>query len=215
MASIGGPSIVESGLVLSLDAANIKSYASGSTTWFDKSGFGNNGTLANGPTYNSANGGSIVFDGTNDYVINTNLKYSPFTYDVYFKGGSGYISRLFGYGWGLYVSATNQLAVWIDTDTSHRSTTTNIPYDGNSITNISIAFANSAFSLYKNGVFLQTVNTPSSSVYSTTTQFTIGADNTGNAFFTGNIYSVKMYNRALTAQEILQNYNATKGRFNL
>jgi hypothetical protein len=69
--------------------------------------------------------------------INSNFKYSPFTYDIYFKGGSGYISRLFGYGWGLYVASPGQLAVWVDTNTSHRSTTTNIAYDSNLITNIS------------------------------------------------------------------------------
>jgi hypothetical protein len=64
----GGPNTVTSGLVLELDAGNIKSYQSGSTTWFDKSGFANNGTLINGPTFNTGSGGSIVFDGTNDFV---------------------------------------------------------------------------------------------------------------------------------------------------
>ncbi len=64
----GGVNIVTNGLVLYLDASNTKSYVSGSTTWSDVSRSGNNGTLINGPTFNSANGGSIVFDGTNDYV---------------------------------------------------------------------------------------------------------------------------------------------------
>ena len=64
----GGPNIVTNGLVLSLDAANPKSYVSGSTTWNDISRGGNNGTLINGPTFNSANGGSIVFDGVNDFI---------------------------------------------------------------------------------------------------------------------------------------------------
>ena len=68
-----GASIVRNGLVLYLDAANPKSYPGSGTTWKDLSGNGNNGTLVNGPTFNSANGGSIVFDGTNDYVITTNL----------------------------------------------------------------------------------------------------------------------------------------------
>jgi hypothetical protein len=68
MASLGGPHIVTDGLVLSLDAANTKSYQSGSTTWFDRSGRGNNGTLVNGPTFDSANGGYIRCDGTNDFI---------------------------------------------------------------------------------------------------------------------------------------------------
>ena len=62
------PSLVMNGLVLALDAANPKSYPGSGTTWTDLSGRGNTGTLTNGPTYSSANGGSLVFDGTNDYV---------------------------------------------------------------------------------------------------------------------------------------------------
>jgi hypothetical protein len=65
----GGPYIVrDSSLVLELDAADRNSYVSGSTTWFDLSGNSNSGSLVNGPTFDSANGGSIVFDGTNDFV---------------------------------------------------------------------------------------------------------------------------------------------------
>jgi hypothetical protein len=63
-----GPTISTNGLVLALDAGDRNSYVSGSTTWNDLVGL-NNGTLTNGPTFNSANGGSIVFDGTNDYVV--------------------------------------------------------------------------------------------------------------------------------------------------
>jgi hypothetical protein len=68
MALAHSPSIVTSGLVLCLDAANPKSYPGSGTTWTDLSGNGNNGTLVNGPTYSSVNGGSIVFDGSNDYI---------------------------------------------------------------------------------------------------------------------------------------------------
>ena len=62
------PKIVTDGLVLYLDAANTKSYVSGSTVWNDISRGGNNGSLINGPTFISGNGGSIVFDGVNNYV---------------------------------------------------------------------------------------------------------------------------------------------------
>jgi hypothetical protein len=81
MSFVHSPKIVTNGLVLALDAGNTKSYTSGSTTWFDKSGNANNGTLTNGPTFSSANGGSIVFDGTNDYLEiptrNINLEFQP------------------------------------------------------------------------------------------------------------------------------------------
>jgi len=62
------PKIVTDGLVLALDAGNTKSYPGSGTTWFDRSGNARNGTLTNGPTFSSANGGSIVFDGVDDYV---------------------------------------------------------------------------------------------------------------------------------------------------
>ena len=60
--------IVKDGLILDLDAAKRDSYPSSGTVWNDISGFQNNGTLINGPTFNSSNGGSIVFDGVDDYV---------------------------------------------------------------------------------------------------------------------------------------------------
>ena len=67
------PKIVTDGLVLYLDAANTKSYVPSSTPWNDISRGGNNGTLINGPTFNSAKGGSIVFDGVDDYVTLGNV----------------------------------------------------------------------------------------------------------------------------------------------
>jgi hypothetical protein len=92
MAFANGGSIVTNGLVLALDAADRNSYVSGSTTWFDVSGNNNSGSLTNGPTFNSGNGGSIVFDGTNDYVNNGNILdtdgTSPFSVSVWFKTSS-------------------------------------------------------------------------------------------------------------------------------
>jgi len=70
MSTIGGPNIVDSGLVLELDAGNTKSYPGTGTTWFDKSGNAYNGTLTNGPTFNTGSLGSLVFDGVDDYVNN-------------------------------------------------------------------------------------------------------------------------------------------------
>jgi len=61
------PDIIRDGLILYLDAAEPSSYPGSGTTWTDLSGRGNNGTLTNGPTYNSSNGGFLVFDGINDY----------------------------------------------------------------------------------------------------------------------------------------------------
>lgn len=68
MAFSFSPRAVTNGLILSLDAANTRSYPGSGTVWTDLSRSGINGTLTNGPTFNTANGGNIVLDGTDDYV---------------------------------------------------------------------------------------------------------------------------------------------------
>ena len=85
MSVIWGPEIVKSGLVLYLDAGNQNSYPGTGTTWTDISRNNNNGTLTNGPTFNSENGGSIVFDGTNDYVSTALTSTNSFTWNVWYK----------------------------------------------------------------------------------------------------------------------------------
>jgi len=81
-----GQKIITNGLVFHLDAAQLRSYPTTGTTWTDLSGGGNNGTLINGPTFNSGNGGSIVFDGVNDYGVITNpsiLRNQSFTLSIW------------------------------------------------------------------------------------------------------------------------------------
>ena len=60
--------IITRGLILHLDASAPSSYPGSGTTWSDISGNNHVGTLTNGPTFSTDGGGSIVFDGTNDYV---------------------------------------------------------------------------------------------------------------------------------------------------
>lgn len=97
-----GPSIVRDGLILYLDAGNPASYISGSTMWRDMIGT-NNGTLTNGPTFDTGSGGSIVFDGTNDYteIAGNTFNYSP--------GTTGELSlELWIYPTGPFSSYTNE-----------------------------------------------------------------------------------------------------------
>jgi hypothetical protein len=211
-----GPNIITDGLVLHLDAANTKSYISGSTTWYDKSGNSNTGSLVNGPTFSSENGGSIVFDGVNDYVLLTPMNPANFTCDITFDSTTvaGYIIRKFQYGWGLFVNSAGILAVWVDTDANHRATTKTFSYSG--ITNVIISFGNSVINVYRNGILVATTSTPTNSVYSPSDlSIRLATDAGSNAFINGKIYNVKIYNKALSAAEVLQNYNATKARFNL
>ena len=80
--------IVTDGLVLYLDAANTKSYISGSTDWYDLTTYNNDGTLTNGPVFSDENEGNITFDGIDDYV---NIPYDPifdnqsFTLNIWVK----------------------------------------------------------------------------------------------------------------------------------
>jgi hypothetical protein len=109
----GGPNIIVDGLVLALDAANTKSYISGSTLWTDLSRNNNNGTLVNGPTFNTGSGGSIFFDGTNDHVSYGNPASLRFN------------NATFSYGCWFYWTNTNTIATLIGKRDGN--TTINVP----------------------------------------------------------------------------------------
>ena len=235
MASLGGPNIVTSGLVLSLDAANVKSYPGSGTTWRDLSGNSNNGTLTNGPTFSSANGGSIVFDGINDYVecgttlgpLNSwtanawviNRKTTGAAIFVARSGGSPLYDQNIILGWGstvnnrFYVSGKTTTGVYFSSCTSSFSPNTS------SIYNVVGCFdaPSTTLSLYINGVLdnskvVGTLFTTGSNLF---TQIGCSDGLTLGNFASGNIYNASIYNRALTASEVLQNYNSIKSRFNL
>ena len=227
MAFVHSPKIVTNGLVLALDAGNTKSYPGTGTTWFDKSGRGNNGTLTNGPTFNSGNGGSIVFDGVDDVVVGTSGTYyiknsgDPITLNTWVKpsrlGGQyqDIITNRSGsnsYNWILY-QHTNDGSIQFHGISQNKSTY--IPTTGVWL-NITVTVNTSnLYSLFFNG-----------SLYSASSNFQYGP-NTSNRLsigagdapyiepFLGSISNIQIYNRALSASEVLQNYNATKGRFGL
>jgi hypothetical protein len=236
MAFSNGPKIITDGLVLSLSAFDRNSYVSGSTTWNDVSGRGNNGTLTNGPTFNSTNGGSIVFDGSNDYVncgngspINTP---DNVTVNIWFKinsfvGYQGIIAkRNFSTGFTNYGinfnNSIDALSVYFNTDggsnfksastTMTNNFTTNIWYDVCGV--FEKSSSNTNIYIYKNGILL-TSNTVSGNLATVSTPLTLGSSAINAEPFAGNIANVQIYNRSLSAQEVLQNYNATKSRFGL
>ena len=221
------PKIVTDGLVLYLDAANTRSYVSGSTTWNDISRSGYNGTLVNGPTFNSGNGGNIVFDGSNDYVTflnNSTLQINTGTVSVWFKttnAGSGFrsiIAKQFNYG--LFTS--DNILITYDWSVSVvRSTGINIA--DNTWKNIILSFTNNTGSpsnnanIYLNGINVLTTTIKVNTAY--LVELEIGRGGTiptgNNQYINGNIAQTSIYNRALTAAEVLQNYNTTKSRFGL
>jgi len=140
------PSLVMNGLILCLDAGNTKSYPGSGTTWTDLSGNGNNGTLTNGPTFNSSNGGSIVFDGSNDYAEvttrNTNLEFQPtqphsifcWVYNLTGSTGSSIISNMDNNGstypgWDFWVNSTTEIAAHLISSWSANTLKVAITFD--------------------------------------------------------------------------------------
>ena len=222
MSVFGGPNIIDSGLVLSLDAGNVKSYPGNGTIWYDKSGFQNNGTLTNGPTFS---GGSIVFDGVDDYV-DTTFKASisidngnPFTISAFFKTGNMTQQMLVACPDSprFYIEVFNRSGVlvshWGIGNNNNSSTSTAI-INLNQIYNYVTTYDGNIAKGYLNGVLTDT-DTIGSQSYNTNFLQIGKYASFLPLYFLGSIYTTQIYNRALSAQEVLQNYNATKSRFNL
>ena len=235
MALSHSPSIVLDELVLCLDAGNPKSYPGSGTTWTDLSGLGNTGTLVNGVGYNGSNGGSLSFDGSNDYVNFTDKNELTFTdarfsLEVFFR----YVDKtnadnsLLGkrdYGltqreYNFYVyepSSTPTLRFIISSNLTANWTAVETPAIQKNVWYHAVATSDSGVGrIYLNGSLSATNSSMHSSTTNGTSPLSVGcAFNSGSAvqFFNGSIPLVRLYNRALTASEIQQNYNALKGRF--
>lgn len=213
------PSIVTSGLVLCLDATNIKSYPGSGATWTDLSGNNNSGSLINSPTFNRDGGGNITFNGTNQYVdCGSKASLTPGTGDFTFE---------------LWINPTNWSATYaplLMTDVN------NGIWIGKNESNFVLRRAYVADDLQYNvfptantwnQIVVKRISNLASIAYNTTQVVSgtvtvnypqgilrISTDVIAN-FFTGKICSFRYYNRGLSAQEIQQNYNALKTRFNL
>jgi len=232
------PKIVTDGLVLYLDTANTRSYPGTGTTWSDLSRSGNNGILTNGPTFNAGNGGSIVFDGVDDYVNQTTYNSNEiipatsnnFTIDVWFRMSSNptdtgfLVPALFSIGGGStniyqYISfgplPSRVLKLrWFDGTQNGKTSSTVLSL--NQWYNITCGVSAGVILFYINSV-VETSYT-GNNLTNRTSIVSSPLYQLGDAYygkFTGLIPIVRVYNRALTPQEILQNYNATKTRFGL
>ena len=230
------PQIVTSGLVLALDAANKVSYPGTGTNWYNLSGTITSGSLTNGPTFSNANGGCIVFDGTDDYSITTfssalNLINDPTTNGgiISFSIWINVISNTVG---GYIISSggeTSSTGFWMANQNGSPEvgikTTSKVwykPITGsdfplNTWINWSVVCDNTNMSLYKNGNFYSITTSAGVSVSSQFSRFTIGTPTAILGSYCGNnrVSNVFIYNKTLTASEILQNYNANKSRFGL
>jgi hypothetical protein len=224
----GGPNISENGLIFSLDAADRTSYPGTGTAWNDLVG-NNNGTLTNGPTFNSGNKGSIVFDGTNDYVDTT---YTADTGNNFSFGavckptsngqslGGDIIAKNYSSGspfvsWGVDFLSDRTFRFTVADNTTF-SFVLSAPQTLNQVYYLFVNYQNKVITAYINGVVVGVKTNTNDPVYNDHT-LTLGVwkESPTDNYFVGNIYNVQLYNRALSTQEILQNYNNTKSRFGL
>ena len=233
MAVAGGPNIVEDGLVLALDAANVKSYPGSGTVWNDLASE-TTGSLVNSPTFNSNYAGVLEFDGLDSYVelgdIDSSnvlsLYNTDFTVHIWFNpSGSGdsyqrVIDKSNGSsmanGWGITATqstpTSKQLAFYINTG---NPVLRNDEYNFGEWYSIVFTREGNVMKMYNNGTLKDTDNN-ATPIPSTTTGCRIGAWPADTArCFGGSIGAIWIYHKALTASEVLQNYNATKGRFGL
>ena len=222
------PKIVTDGLKVYLDAGNPKSYVSGSTTWYDLSGNNVNGTLTNGPTFSPEVNGCLVFDGVDDIVTTPfNTIQTSNTFEIWanrtesvntYNMMAGMYLPYFGFRSGNFLHFSHRV------DGIQRSLYTNdSTVLGTLVNNRWYCFhfvnsfdgVNTTMSSYSDGVFRGSLVSSGSPTTSTLSNLTIGNWRTGiiDYPFKGKISMFKYYNRTLSAQEILQNYNATKSRY--
>ena len=223
-----GASIVRDGLVLHLDAAGVKSYPGSGTTWTDLSGNGNDGTLVNGVGYSSDNKGALTFDGTNDYITIPNSSSvqlsnnSPFSISYFInlnRVDGTYMAPImkggFTSSYGHLIGSTNYFLVYTDNDSSNELFIQNMLNDYvNTWVNITQTYDGDKIYVYRNGVLYATSGTGRTLTTNTSTLY-IGINGGSNYFLDGDISNMMLYNRELTADEIKQNFEATRGRYGI
>ena len=218
MGCSSGPDVVEDGLVLCLDAASKRSYSGSGTTWIDTVG-GNDGTLTNGPTFSSANGGSLVLDGGNDEIIcgnDASIQITEGTISAWFaanNGNTGYNGIIAKqWAWGLFVY--NDELITYSWGTSSRRLT-GIDVGNGAWNNAVLTFTETVGSpsnnakVYLNGDLVLTTTVKHSNQ---TVTLQIGEANAAQ-HFSGKIAQASVYNRVLSADEVRQNYLSTKERY--
>jgi|TARA_B100001094_G_scaffold161493_1_gene156206 hypothetical protein len=225
MAVNAGPDIIEDGIVLCLDAANSRSYPGTGTTWSDLAE-SNNGTLTNGPTFDAGNGGSIVFDGSNDYVdTGMNPSYSAVTISCWFQYSDTFTSIVMGRynDWinaGVFRIPANGIIGVGGQATGNgydsMSPDSSLAFSAGQWVNTVFTYNGSIYRSYHQGLAGDTISRSHTFSSVSSQNIWIGrrtSDASLANYYSGKISNVSIYNRALTADEIRRNYNATKGRY--
>jgi hypothetical protein len=213
------PPIVTDGLVFCVDAANQRSYPKSGTTWSDLVG-SNDGTMQNMTVSNFSpdNGGSLIFDGSDDYVEMNPLDITGFNSISVFQIARKNISNTLR-SVSINHSNNDDIAIYwgagdslvrIDDGTAYDI---NFPAAALEFMFVGLVFDGSVLSCYKNGTKIGSVS--ASFNFSTASgSLRIGSHASGAAnFFNGRILQTSIYNRDLSADEVRRNYEATAGRF--
>ena len=215
--------VVTTGLQLYLDAGNASSYPGSGTAWTDLSGNSRDGTLTNGPTYSATNGGSIVFDGSNDYVQCTgSLTVTAATFVAWIKrnGNQGqYDGILFSRGavtTGMNFQISNQLGYhWNDAGNTYNwQSGLTIPDATWCMIAVSVTSTSATAYLCQSGGTTTATNTVNHSS-GNLNDIKLALDDAAARYFNGNIAIAQLYNIALSAGEVSQNFQADRARFGI
>ena len=236
MATAYQPKIITDGLVLCLDAADRKSYGGSGTTWADRSGEGNNGTLLGSPVYSTTNSGTLTFDGSeSDYAtigLGSDYPYPYHTFEIWVNTpalGGNNMDGLFGldYGRGVNIATNGNITYNLYYNMSSPNTTiftittTNINAVDGKWHHIICSRGTTNYEIWFDGILKKTGGNGGQPSWSGLNQWSGMAariaENPNNVGYnySGKIGAARMYNRQLTSAEVLQNYNATKSRFEL
>lgn len=229
--------IVQSGLVLNLDAGVSTSYPGTGTTWSDLSGQSNTGTVTGGATYSTNDNGTFVFDGVNDYVtvphstslnLTTGVSASTwfkFTTIPTYTGSEGqivFLRKKNAWQVGVYITDSNHyLFCMVNTASSYWSSPAgywlNYQLTAGTWYNLTLTYTSANTSAYLNGALMYTFSdtTGNLTTNTNTVEVAVGDATTTYAtgWFPGSIPTAHVYNRALSATEVLKNVNALRGRF--
>ena len=219
----GGPrGIITDGLILRLEAGNPRSYTPGSGTWYDLSPSGMHAAVMNSPTYDSSNGGSLVFNGTNQYATGSvATEYNTlktYTFNLWaYRSNTGYMVQFRGPTWFPWMAVGgfltplqfNDIYDPLNVDGTYPRTA-----PSNTWFNFcGVQTANSQI-VYVNGEYRRTLFTPSVNIYDLGQVYTIGSAALSN-YLNGKISSFCVYKRALSSTEIVYNYNASRRKFGM
>ena len=217
--------IVTDGLVLAVDAGNIVSYESGSSLSYSLTG-SLSGSLVNGTSYSTINGGTWVFDGINDYINFGNVPSVTLTgssvsleawvnYNLSQEDWKGIIYKADGNstGYQLFIDSAERVAFGVITTSGFSRPNAGFTLSANAWHHVVGSYDGSNMRIYVDGILYNTT-AQSGSILASTTNLFVGMSFASEEL-PGYIPVARIYNKGLTTQEVLQNFNAQRNRFNI